>query len=77
MVTFQGIGVLEIINNLTLTSLDLEPSTKVRFRTPTLIPYILFLITVFEVKFMSTLSFLITIRVGTPRYRYDFLSKLG
>lgn len=31
----------------------------------------------FEGKFILVLGFLIAIRVGTPRYRYDFLSKLG
>lgn len=31
----------------------------------------------FTVKFCCVIGFLILIRGGTPRYRYDFLTKLG
>lgn len=31
----------------------------------------------FSLKFMVGISTLIFIRAGTPRYRYDYLSKLG
>ena len=31
----------------------------------------------FTFKFLLTIAFLILIRGGTPRYRYDFLTKLG
>ena len=31
----------------------------------------------FALKFLLAISFLILIRGGTPRYRYDYLTKLG
>lgn len=31
----------------------------------------------FALKFLLMISFLILIRCGTPRYRYDYLTKLG
>lgn len=31
----------------------------------------------FGLKFVSSIAFLILIRGGTPRYRYDYLTKLG
>lgn len=31
----------------------------------------------FGMKFVLSISFLVLIRGGTPRYRYDFLTKLG
>jgi hypothetical protein len=31
----------------------------------------------FGIKFLLSISFLILIRGGTPRYRYDYLTKLG
>ena len=31
----------------------------------------------FSIKFLLAISFLILIRGGTPRYRYDYLTKLG
>ena len=31
----------------------------------------------FQLKFTLVLGYLIAIRVGTPRYRYDYLTKLG
>lgn len=31
----------------------------------------------FAVKFCLAIIFLILLRVGTPRYRYDYLTKLG
>lgn len=32
---------------------------------------------IFGIKFCCCIAFLILIRGGTPRYRYDFLTKLG
>jgi NADH:ubiquinone oxidoreductase subunit H len=32
---------------------------------------------VFNVKFMACIALLILVRGGTPRYRYDYLTKLG
>lgn len=31
----------------------------------------------FAIKFCFSISFLVLIRGGTPRYRYDYLTKLG
>jgi len=31
----------------------------------------------FSLKFLIVINFLILIRGGTPRYRYDYLTKLG
>lgn len=31
----------------------------------------------FAIKFLFSVGFLILIRGGTPRYRYDYLTKLG
>ena len=31
----------------------------------------------FVIKFLTAIGFLILIRGGTPRYRYDYLTKLG
>lgn len=31
----------------------------------------------FGIKFLLAIAFLILIRGGTPRYRYDYLTKLG
>lgn len=31
----------------------------------------------FAIKFCISISFLVLIRGGTPRYRYDYLTKLG
>jgi NADH:ubiquinone oxidoreductase subunit H len=31
----------------------------------------------FGIKFLLSIAFLILIRGGTPRYRYDYLTKLG
>jgi len=31
----------------------------------------------FAVKFLLSIAFLVLIRGGTPRYRYDYLTKLG
>jgi len=31
----------------------------------------------FAIKFLLAIAFLILIRGGTPRYRYDYLTKLG
>jgi len=31
----------------------------------------------FGIKFLASIMFLILIRGGTPRYRYDYLTKLG
>ncbi len=31
----------------------------------------------FGLKFIASIGFLVLIRGGTPRYRYDFLTKLG
>jgi len=35
------------------------------------------LVLVFSIKFLLCISFLVLIRGGTPRYRYDYLTKLG
>lgn len=32
---------------------------------------------VFSIKFIIVIMFLILVRGGTPRYRYDYLTKLG
>lgn len=32
---------------------------------------------VFGIKFLVCIAFLVLIRGGTPRYRYDYLTKLG
>jgi len=32
---------------------------------------------IFGLKFLVIIAFLILIRGGTPRYRYDYLTKLG
>ena len=32
---------------------------------------------IFGFKFLITIAFLVLIRGGTPRYRYDYLTKLG
>lgn len=32
---------------------------------------------IFAVKFLLSIAFLVLIRGGTPRYRYDYLTKLG
>jgi len=31
----------------------------------------------FAIKFLCSIAFLVLIRGGTPRYRYDYLTKLG